>query len=579
MKTILAIEDEPQVRANIEQILELGGFRALSADNGQQGLDLARQQLPDAIICDIAMPELDGYQVLAALRADPATCIIPLIFLTAHSERQDMRRGMQLGADDYLTKPFTPEELLDAVDARMQRQDTVTATYRDRLTAAETQLHYFDRHDRLTGLATAKVLEEAFPIWREQAAREDLRLPLLVLGIDQFQRIQGGRGHVVANTLLARIACGLDAHFKQGLFPGDVLLAYLSGDRFAILLAPVPHRGAVEAIAEQLCQSLSGTATIDAHELFITLSLGIAESLGGAADLNALLAQAEAALEASQQRGHGQYRFYDASLPTGSPRRLQIEADLRGALERQELLLYYQPQVDLASGRVVGAEALLRWFHDDLGAIAPTEFIGVAEETGLATAIGDWVLYTAAQQLRTWQQRGLPPLTVAVNLSACQLRQPKLGERLQGLLAQTGLQSEQLALELTESSIVDDIDLAARAIAELRALGFSVAIDDFGTGYSSLEYLQRLAADKLKIDRCFVCNIQRNPANAAIVNSLTQLADQLGKQLILEGIETKAELTFLQRYQGAIGQGYWFSRPLPAAEFERYYRQGQLALR
>lgn len=403
MKKILVIEDDRVIRENIIKILKFERFDAMGAENGMQGLSLAMSNLPDVILCDVIMPELNGYGVLMALRANPATATVPFVFLTGKADRAEMRQGMELGADDYLTKPFTKAELVGAIASRLKKQ-------------------------------------EAF--------------------VEQYNNLQ-----IQTN----------------------------------------------EHIIEQ-----------DASEKLIIL-----------------------------------------------------KKSLYTALRREEFQVYYQPQVSLTTGKIVGAEALVRWKHPEKGLIPPTEFIPVAEETGFIIPLGEWILQTACQHLKSWQNDGFSGLRVAVNLSPRQFHQPELSTRVAEILEKIGLEPNSLELELTESLMIEDTESAIATLTQLKKLGVSISIDDFGTGYSSLSYLTQYPFDTLKIDRSFIRNITDGSRNAAIVKAIIEMAHSLCLEVIAEGVETESEQDFIRRYKCDYMQGYLFSRPLPATDFEQLLKQGQ----
>lgn len=392
MKTILVIEDEPIIRSIIAEMLEEENFRVVAVEDGQAGIEAIEVHQPDLVLCDIMMPRVDGYSVLSTMRQNINTAAVPFIFLTAKTDRPDIRRGMLLGADDYLTKPFTIRELVETVKMRLERQATLTQIY--------------------TEQANAQSLE-----WDNRVT------------------------------------------------------------------------------------------------------------------------------------------------------------ELRQAIDQGEFLLHYQPQVSLETGRIVGAEALVRWQSPERGLVPPTEFIPLAEATGLIIPLGEWVLQTACLQTKKWQMAGFPPLQVAVNLSSVQFNQTDLIERVQQTLSQTHLEPQFLSLELTESLLVQNVEATILKLSQFKELNIQIAIDDFGTGYASLGYLQHFPFDLLKIDRCFVNGIDRNPKNAAITTALIQMAHELQLKIIAEGVEQEAEKAFLAHQGCDRMQGYLFSRPLPAADFEQLLHQ------
>ena len=401
MKKILVIEDEQIIRENILKLLKAEGFDVTGAENGTQGLKAAVSNLPDVIICDVMMPELDGYGVLMALRSNPVTATLPFVFLTGKAERSEMRQGMELGADDYLTKPFTKAELVGAISSRLKKQEAVAKQY---------------------------------------------------------------------NTLRSQSS---------------------------------------------------------------------------------------------------------ALIQDGADKLEQIKTSLCGALEREEFQVYYQPQVNVQTGKIMSAEALIRWLHPEKGLIPPAQFIPSAEATGFIVELGEWVLQTACRQMQVWQNAGFSGLRVAVNLSARQFYQPDLSSRVAQILAEIGWEPSSLELELTESFMVEDAPSAIATLQQLKSLGVSISIDDFGTGYSSLSYLAQYPFDTLKIDRCFISNITHGCTNAAIVKAIIEMAHSLCLEVVAEGVETEAEKDFLWRYKCDTMQGYFFSPPLPAADFKQLLVAGK----
>jgi EAL domain-containing protein (putative c-di-GMP-specific phosphodiesterase class I)/CheY-like chemotaxis protein len=404
MLKILVIEDDELIRETLLQLLESQSYRVIAAENGRVGVQMALSEIPDLILCDVQMPELDGYDVLRTLRQNSLAATIPFIFLTAQSDKTDFRRGMELGADDYLTKPFTKAELLGAIASRLLKRQTITQ-------------------------------------------------PLTV-----------------------------------ALHQAEARLKDLVND--------------------------------------------------------------------------------STNVTTLSPEKFALEALLRHALAQGEFQVYYQPQVNIATGQVIGAEALVRWQNPDRGIISPGEFIPLAEETGLIIQIGEWVLLSACAQAASWLAAGFSPFTISVNLSARQLSDPELKARIVQILETTGLEPANLELEMTESALVENATVAGATLNQLKALGIRIAIDDFGTGYATLGYLKQFAFDSLKIDRIFVRNANEDTQNAAITTAVILLGHSLNMTVIAEGVETEAELDFLKQHQCDIMQGYLFSRPEPAAIIE-----------
>ncbi|WP_193197677.1 EAL domain-containing response regulator [Nostoc sp. MG11] len=394
MPKILIIEDEEAVRESIFDLLEAEDFEIIAAANGRIGLHMAIAEIPDIILCDMMMPEIDGYGVLTALRQDPLTATIPFIFLTAKSAKSDFRQGMDMGADDYITKPFTRGELLSAIMNRLEKHATL----------------------------------------------------------------------------------------KKYLSPPNII-----------------------------------------NNLSPKMQL----------------------LEISLHRAIKQHNF-------------------------QEFEVYYQPIVDIASGKIVAAESLLRWHSPELGIVTPGEFIPLAESTGLIVPIGKWVLKRVCEQIKSWRDAGINFLSITVNLSVIEFNQPDFIQQIIYFINSNDLEPHYIELELTESMIMQDINSAIATMNKLQSLGVKIAIDDFGTGYSSLIYLKNLPINTLKIDRYFIHNVASDPQKSAITKALIQMADNLNLHVVAEGVETEAELAFLRQHNCSAMQGFLFSRPLPAAEFENF---------
>ncbi len=570
MKKILVIEDEEFVRENIEELLDAEGFEVISAENGRIGVDLAKVMIPDLILCDVMMPELDGYNVLTALRQDSVTAAVPFIFLTAKSAKTDFRQGMELGANDYITKPFTRAELLGAIASRIKYDDKVREHYNIELQQAKEQLNYLIHNDSLTNLPNRLSLRERFKQIQPTDTDNEQLVTILCVGLDRFNQINENLGHEIGNLLLQAVAERLTACVEAG----DTV-ARLDTDQFAIILATTQHKQEVGNIAQTILESISQTFALAGQEIFITASMGIAIYPRDGQEIEQLLNHANTAMVHAKQQGGDQYQYYTVAYNIGSSDRLALQTALRYALERGELQLYYQPQVNLQTGQIVGAEALLRWHHPERGLVSPDKFIPLAEETGLIISIGEWVLHTACEQTKAWQNAGFSSLRVAVNLSSRQFSQIDLRHQLVQILMETGLDPKYIELELTESMLVQNTEVAIRRLNALKALGVEIAIDDFGTGYSSLSYLQQFPFDILKIDRCFIRNITENSNNAAITKAIIEMAKTLNLKLIAEGVETEAELSFVCQHKCDGMQGYLFSRPVPAHEFEQLLTSGK----
>lgn len=564
MKKILVIEDEELLRANIVQILELEDFVTIEANNGFLGIKLAQEHLPDLILCDVMMPEVDGYGVLTALRQNPTTTNIPFIFTTAKASKADLRQGMNLGADDYLTKPITADELLSAISTRLERQAAFSQNCVAELKQAEEQLHHLIHYDSLTNLPNQFLLRERLTELIIQADYEETLVPIFLLKLDRFNEINSVLGHLVGNLLLKAVAQRLITCLGE-----NQIVARLQVEQFAILLENVKQKQEIVNVAQTILHSLSQPFILENQEIFVTANIGIALYPFDSKDTNTLIKYANIAIDFARQQTSNSYQFYKNVINKTCANKLSLDTKLHYALERKELQLYYQPQVELQTGKIVGAEALLRWHHPEIGVVSPADFIPIAEENGLIIPITEWVLINACRQNKFWQTQGFSPLRIAVNLSGRYFNQPNFSQRLINILEKTGLEPKYLELELTESIFIKDSEPVNIILKELQSLEIQIAIDDFGTGYSSLNYLKKFSVNTLKIDRCFVNGIVNDAKTAALARAIIQMAHGMNLKTIAEGVETEAELFLLRQQQCDEIQGYLFSRPIPVAEFTK----------
>jgi diguanylate cyclase (GGDEF)-like protein/PAS domain S-box-containing protein len=427
---------------------------------------------------------------------------------------------------------------------------------------AEARLIRLAHYDSVTTLPNRVLLQERFKDALFQAERDHGIVAALFLDLDRFKLLNDTLGHEVGDQLLHKISDRL----ARGLPNGDTI-GRLGGDEFAIILNKLHKAEDAGLVAQKLMNAIAEPIQVDGMEVFVTASIGIALYPTDGATPEILIKNADIAMYRAKELGRSNYQFYVPEMNTRALTKLKLGNGLQRALEREELFLHYQPQLDLNSGRVVGVEALIRWNHPTLGVVPPCEFIPVAEETGLIVPIGEWALRTACAQNKAWQEMGLPPITVSVNLSARQFAQNDVIGLVQRALDETGLEGCYLDLELTESMMMEKAEEVIATLKNLKALGVKVSIDDFGTGYSNLGYLERFPLDTLKIDRSFISNIVYGGDRGTIAKAVIQLAHSLGFNVIAEGVETDAQLGFLQNHGCDIIQGYYFSRPISADNF------------
>jgi diguanylate cyclase (GGDEF)-like protein/PAS domain S-box-containing protein len=432
----------------------------------------------------------------------------------------------------------------------------------------EQRVHHVAQHDVLTGLPNRSLLQDRLGQAVAYATRSGHPVWVMLIDLDRFKFVNDSMGHKAGDVLLMTVA----ARLRSSLRDTDTV-ARLSGDEFVVILSQHEDQPLSGDIVQRVMDSVAQPVMLGPKEFFVTCSIGVAAYPSDGTAAESLIEHADIAMYRAKKLGRNNFQFYTPAMNEESLERVRIESALRNALERNEFVLHYQPQVDLKTGQIVGMEALIRWKHPELGMVPPNRFIGVAEDTGLIVPIGAWVMRTACAQNKAWQDAGLGHLRVAVNLSARQFSATELLPGIEQVLLDTGLEPSCLELELTESLFMSDVTPAVDLLHRMKALGVKLSIDDFGTGYSSFSYLSRFPIDVLKIDRSFVNDITIDANDAAIVASIIALAHNLRLSVIAEGVETAEQLDYL-RHQGCDEmQGYYFSRPLPAQEFEQLLRQ------
>jgi diguanylate cyclase (GGDEF)-like protein/PAS domain S-box-containing protein len=434
----------------------------------------------------------------------------------------------------------------------------------------EEELERQANHDTLTGLANRNLLTDRLTQSTVYADRSERVVATLLFDLDRFKVINDSLGHVIGDELLCRVAKRLSDNIRAG----DTV-ARLGGDEFVVALAEVADVDDVGLIAKKLLSTLAEPFDVAGRQMHISASVGISLYPRDGRDPGALLRCADIAMYQAKDEGGDAFRFFAPEMNQRAMETMELEADLRRAVEEQRLLLYFQPMLDFSSGRIVGAEALLRWPHPQRGMISPMLFIPLAEETGLILSIGEWVLRTVCARLKAWQELGLPPLTVALNLSARQFQKADLANSVHQALFESGVDAHWLELELTESMLMRQPAAAIETMLQLKMLGVSLALDDFGTGYSSLNYLRRFPVDSLKIDRSFISDVPGDTSATAVAASIVAIAHSLGMHAIAEGVETVEQLRFLQGCGCDRMQGFYFSRPLPEEEFVALLRSGK----
>ncbi len=692
--TILIVDDELPNRALLEAMLCPEGYLTRSAANGKQALAMIEQQAPDLVLLDFMMPGMDGNEVVRILKGNPTTASIPIIMVTAQTDRAARLAGLDAGAEEFLTKPVDLAELLlrvrnllrlkafsdlvvshswdleqqvqartadlqrfrtamdatadaimlvdrstmlfvevnatacnmlgytrqelfllgpaqlmagaaeeleamyDAIiagrgansfsETHLRRKDgsfvevevhrqaqcfdtgwIIVCVLRDisERKAAETRLHHMAHFDALTGLPNRTLFHETLTKTLLQARESGWMVGVLFIDLDYFKNINDTLGHAVGDDLLA--------HFSRRLLQcvrARDVVGRLGGDEFAVIVVMPEKQQGVVQVANKIREVLSMPFDLDGNVVTLTASIGITIYPDDGSDTQTLIKYADTAMYRAKQAGRDTYRFFTAQMNVDAQARLDLEIALRMAVDRNEFLLHYQPKVDLRSGRIVAVEALLRWQRPGYGLVPPFVFVPLLEETGLIVRVGSWVIAAACRQIGLWSRSLVGPVQVSVNVSGRQFAMGNLDIEVANAIRANDIAPDMLELELTESSLMTSTERTIATLHELKRVGVHISIDDFGTGYSSLAYLRRFPIDKLKIDIAFVREVTVNPDDAAIVLAIIGMAHSLKLAVIAEGVETEAQLSYLQRHHCDQIQGFYFSEPLAAPEMEAMLR-------
>lgn len=486
------------------------------------------------------------------------------------------RGGQPYNIEYRIIRPDGMERVVHAVGETVYDQEGLAVLMRGTAQditerkSTEQRLHHLAYYDDLTCLPNRTLFMDRLERAALEAKRHGRLLGLLCMDLDRLKQVNETIGHEAGDALIKSVAQRLLRCVRE-----VDTVARMGGDDFAILLSELRDGQEAAMVARKVLDSLQQPFLIRDQELTMTAGIGVSIYPNDTDDIKTLLKNADAAMDYAKEHGRNNYQFYSVHMTAAVFERLMLESNLRKALERNEFELHYQPQINLASGCMIGCEALLRWRHSELGLVSPMRFIPLAEDTGLIIPITEWVLRTACEQARRWREAGLPAMRMAVNISSRHFREPGLVEMIEQVLLESGMPPDYLELELTESVIMEHTDAAVRTIGRLWALGVQLAMDDFGTGYSSLGYLKRFPMQVLKIDRSFIGDLTTDPADAALVRAIILMAHSLEMQVVAEGVETAQQLDFLRAEGCDFMQGYYFSPPCPSAEFEQLLRSGR----
>ena len=560
--TIMMVDDEPINIEMVKMFLEEEGYKHfITTHDSTQAFDLIANNQPDVILLDLMMPEVNGFEILTRVRADKKLKHTQIIILTSSTDADTKLKALRLGANDFLGKPVDPSELVLRI-----RNTLAAKVYQDRLAY----------YDALTDLPNRLTFMNHLDWALCRAKREDLSGAVLKLNLDRFKEINDTLGPNVGDVLLKEVSQRLkgclrfsDTVGRLGKDRFRTSLCRIGGDEFAVLFPTIKHVDDIAPIAQRILQSIEPPCHPEQFELYVTTSIGISVFPQDGGEINTLLKHADVAMTNAKQQGGNLFQFYSDGLNTKSEERLKLTNELRKAAERNELELFYQPKLDVHTGKIIGAEALMRWNHPELGLVSPGIFIPLAEENGLLPVIDEWAFHTTCQQLITWHAAGMKPIPISVNVTSQSFRQGKVVRVAREALNKTGLDSKYIKLELTENAIMENAEENIELLHRLKDMGFKLSIDDFGTGYSSLSYLNRFPIDELKIDQSFIRGILTESSNLAIVKAIIAMAQSLGLHVVAEGVETEEQLTTLQDLNCPEYQGFLFSKPVPAKEFQK----------
>jgi diguanylate cyclase (GGDEF)-like protein len=560
---LLLVEDNPGDVALVREMLRgamSDGFEFVHAELLGDACEWLEREGAACVLLDLSLADAHGLEAVTRIQA--AAPEVPIVVLTGLDDERLALNAVQEGAQDYLIKGRVDDVLISrSIRYAIERK------------RAEVQLAHQALHDPLTGLPNRTLFFDRLELALARGQRRPSAVAVLFLDLDRFKVINDSLGHETGDRLLVDLAARLAAVLR----PGDTV-ARFGGDEFTILCDDIDGERDAIIIAERVGEAVAAPFVLDDNEAFLTASVGIAMATGRDARPEALIRDADAAMYRAKERGKSRYELFDEVMRNRAIERLHTENSLHRAIERGELRVHYQPMVELATGRVAGVEALVRWQHPERGLMLPAQFIPLAEETGQIVELGEWVLREACMQHSRWLREygeGDGPLGLSVNLSARQLAQPDCAADVASALEDTGTAAANLCLEITESVVVQDTETAILALNALRAQGVLIGIDDFGTGYASLTLLKRIPADLLKVDRSFVAGLGTDPQDTPIVRSVVGLAEALGLAAVAEGVETREQLAELHDVECRYAQGFHFARPMPPEQLGEVLAAGR----
>jgi len=573
---VLMVDDSLEVhqvtRLVLRSLKYLGRpLEFISGYSAAEGRELI-QLHPDAavILLDVVMETDDaGLNLVKFIREQIGNNLIRIILRTGQPGMAPEETVIsQYDINDYKNKAeLSDDRLQNSLILALRTYERLYMEFQRRQ-EGERKIEYLAYYSVVTGLPNRTLLLDRVTQAVATAARNNWHVAVMYLDLDQFKNVNDSLGHNFGDMLLKAVGQRL-----RSLVRSEDTVAHIGGDEFVVVLPNLKDHAHSSMVAQKILATIMQPYLIEEQELHITASIGISICPNDGNDGLALLRTADTAMYQAKASGRNKFEYFAPEMTARAQETLRVSNDLRRAIERKEFVLHYQPQIDLTTGHIVGAEALIRWQHPEWGLVFPGKFIGVAEDTGLIQPMGEWVLREACRQNKAWQAAGLPHIDMAVNLSAKQFEHNQIERLTKEVLRESGLDARYLELEVTESMIMQNVEQAISVMNMLKTIGVKLSIDDFGTGYSSLSYLKRFPLDKLKIDQSFVRDIEADEGSASIVTAIIGLAKSLKLRVIAEGVEKEMQLGFLRRGNCDEMQGYYFSKPIPAADFESLLRK------
>jgi diguanylate cyclase (GGDEF)-like protein len=559
---LLIIDDEEQIRNLLTDLLG-SLYDCCTASSAEEALAALSERTFDLVISDIDMGRMSGLELVPRVHSlSPDTVVV---MISGNQDIEFAIQALRVGAFDYITKPIDLRHVEASVERALKHSELLKEKRRykeqleELLQQRTAEVDWLAYYDTVTQLPNRALFEDRLTQACSIAKSNGHSLGVLFISLDQFKKVNDSLGHAPGDSLLREFA----ERLKSCISKSDTV-ARFGNDEFVLLKTQIDDTNDVIETIGSLSQMLKFSFDLPGHELYATASVGVSMFPIDGEDCQTLLKNAGAALYKAKKSGGANYQFFTADMHDLATRRLALETNLRRAIQNEEFLIHYQPRVSVDSLAITGVEALVRWQHPQFGLVSPSEFIPLAEDTGLIVPIGEWVLRQACEQNRRWQDEGFAPIQVAVNISGRQFHDRDLSQTVIRILNESGLAPHHLELELTESSIMQSEEFAANVLTRWRNMGINISIDDFGTGVSSLASLKRLPIGALKIDQSFVRDANTDPDDAAIVMAIITLAHNLRLRVVAEGVETEEQLRFLQLLRCDEIQGYFFSKPLPA---------------